>query len=205
MKLTWLGHSCFLMESADGSLVFDPYAPGSVPGLRLPKLKADAVHCSHEHRDHGYARGVKLTGKPASFTLTEIPCWHDEQGGALRGPNRIAVVEAEGLRIAHLGDLGHLLSEEQLAALGKIDLLMIPVGGHYTIDAATARRQAAAIGARLVLPMHYRGPGFGYDVIGPVEDFLAPEDRVLRLEDTVLDPAAVEGQAVVLLRCPTEA
>ena len=87
------------------------------------------------------------------------------------------MLEAEGLRVAHLGDLGHALSEEQLAALGTVDVLLIPVGGYYTIDAATAAEQVRALRPKLTIPMHYRGEGFGYDVIGPVEDFTAQFDR----------------------------
>ena len=126
MKLTWYGHSCFLLETAEGSVVFDPYAPGSVPGVELPRgLTADAVHCSHGHKDHGYAAGVTLSGRKPGFVLQSIPCFHDDRRGALRGENRITVLEAEGLRLAHLGDLGHALSPEQLAVLGRIDVLLI--------------------------------------------------------------------------------
>lgn len=203
MILTWYGHSCFLLETAEGSVVFDPYAPGSVPGLTLPALRADAVLCSHGHRDHGYAEAVTLSGRKPGFRVTEIDSFHDDKHGLLRGKNTIYVVEAEGKRVAHLGDLGHELNDRQLAALGRIDLLLIPVGGHYTIDAQTAARTAEAIGARLTVPMHYRGAGFGYDVIGPVEDFLALRERVVRLDSAALDPDAIGGEATVVLRCPT--
>lgn len=204
MKLYWYGHACFRLETAGGSVVFDPYEPGSVPGLALPPLRADAVICSHGHSDHNYAAGVTLSGRTPDFRLTQIPCFHDEKQGALRGTNRITVVEAEGLRVAHLGDLGHPLSPEQQKALGRIDLLMIPVGGYYTIGPEEADWQARAIGARLVVPMHYRGPGFGYPVIGPVEDFLRLRERVVRLDGSELDPSEIEGEATVLLRCPAE-
>ncbi|MGX8692239.1 MAG: MBL fold metallo-hydrolase [Clostridia bacterium] len=204
MKLTWYGHSCFLLETAEGSVVFDPYAPGSVPGVELPALRADAVLCSHGHRDHGYAEAVTLSGKQPGFRVTELASFHDDKRGLLRGKNTIHVVEAEGKRAAHLGDLGHELNEKQLAALGRIDLLLIPVGGHYTIDAATADRVAKAIGARLTVPMHYRGPGFGYEVIGPVDDFLALQERVITLNAAAFDPDEIEGAATVVLTCPTK-
>lgn len=191
MKLTWYGHSCFLLETAEGSAVFDPYAPGSVPGWQLPRLTADCALCSHQHSDHNWAEGVTLTGRTPTFRVETLDTWHDGEKGALRGPNTIHVVEAEGLRLAHLGDLGHELSPEKLAALGRIDVLMIPVGGFFTIDAATADRVAAAIGAPVVIPMHYRGADFGYDRIGPAEDFLALRGDVLRLETNVVDPAAL--------------
>ena len=202
MKLTWLGHSCFLVETAEGSAVLDPYSPGSVPGLRLPPLTADLVLCSHGHRDHGYGEGVKLSGKEPSFTVRTLDTWHDDRGGSLRGPNTVHILEAEGLRLAHLGDLGHMLSEEQIAALGKVDILLIPVGGHYTIGPDTAKALAKAIGAGVTVPMHYRGPGFGYEVIGPLEPFLTGWERVLRLETNVLRPEALETPVVAVPKCP---
>lgn len=201
MKLTWYGHACFLVETAEGSVVFDPYAPGSVPGLTLPPLRADAVACSHGHRDHGYAAGVALSGRKPGFTLRTIPCFHDDRGGALRGENRITVLEAEGLRLVHLGDLGHALSAEQLAAVGRPDVLLIPVGGHYTIGPAEAEALVRVLRPRLTIPMHYRGEGFGYDVIGPVEDFTGRFGHVTRWPSNGLDPAEA-GEGVVVLRCP---
>ena len=202
MKLTWYGHSCFLAETEAGSVVFDPYEPGYVPGLRLPPLTADAVVCSHGHGDHNFAAGVTLSGRPCGVTLQQIPCFHDDRGGALRGKNRITVLEAEGLRLAHLGDLGHMLSREQLAELGRLDLLLIPVGGHYTIGPEEAAALAKAIGARITVPMHYRGEGFGFPVLQTAEAFLALRDPVLRLEDNRLDPADYPEPVTVLLRCP---
>ena len=201
MKLTWYGHSCFLIETEEGSLVLDPYAPGSVPGLRLPPLTADAVVCSHGHRDHSWAEGVTLSGREPGFALRSIPCFDDDQQGALRGENRITILEAEGLRVAHLGDLGHPLGSEPLTELGRPDVLLIPVGGYYTIDADTAAALVMAVRPGLCIPMHYRGEGFGYDVIGPVADFTRHFDKVQSRADNVLDPR--EAQApVVVLRCP---
>ena len=202
MKLTWYGHACFLLETAEGSAVFDPYAPGSVPGLALPPLQADAVFCSHFHRDHGYAEAVRLSGSKPGFRVETLACFHDDRQGALRGTNVIHVLEAEGKRVAHLGDLGHPLGEEQLKALGEIDLLLIPVGGFYTIGPKEADAVARAVGARLTVPMHYRGKGFGYPVIGTAEKFLRLRDRVVTLDSSELDPAAIEGEATVVLRCP---
>ena len=202
MKITWYAHSCFLVETESGSAVLDPYAPGSVPGLRLPPLEADLVLCSHEHSDHNYRAGVKLSGKAAELRVEKIQTFHDEKQGALRGPNTIHVLEAEGLRVAHLGDLGHRLSEAQIAALGRVDILLIPVGGHFTIGPDVAAELAEQLQPAITVPMHYRGASFGYAVIGPVEDFLCRRDKVLRLETNVLRPEELEKPITVVLRCP---
>ncbi len=199
MKLTWYGHSCFLLETGDGSVVFDPYEPGSVPGSDLPALTADAVLCSHDHSDHNYAAGVTLTRRTPSFTVEILDCFHDEARGSLRGTNKIHVVNADGLRIAHLGDLGHMLSDEQFAKLGKIDVLLIPVGGYFTIDATAARKIADRIQPAVVIPMHYRGEGYGYEVIDTVLPFLSLSDHVRKAaSNTVVLPYAESGVTLLL-------
>lgn len=172
MKLTWYGHSCFMMESRAGRVVFDPYADGSVPGLTLPRLTADLVLCSHGHADHAGEDKVTLTGEQTDYTVETLCCWHDDAGGTKRGENLIRIVSGGGARVCHLGDVGHMLSKGQIKAIGHVDALLIPVGGFYTIDAAAARELADAIEPQLVIPMHYRGEGFGYDVIGTVQPFL---------------------------------
>ncbi len=172
MTITWCGHACFLLESGCGRVVFDPYAPGKVPGWKLPELEAELVLCSHGHRDHDYAEGVKLSGRPFGGTVTRLPSFHDDRGGALRGENTIILVETEGVRVAHMGDIGCQLTAEQIAALGRVDVMLIPVGGHYTVDAAEAWEIVQAVDPAVVIPMHYRGRGFGFPVIGKVEPFL---------------------------------
>ena len=182
MKLTWYGHSCFKLESTDGSVVFDPYAPGSVPGWELPALTADSVICSHGHGDHGWAQGVALTGGRFQGKLIQVPSFHDDKQGTLRGKNTITLVESEALRVVHMGDIGCALTAEQIAALGRVDVLMIPVGGYYTVDADGAWAIARALKAAVVIPMHYRGEGFGYGVIGTLDPFLEKADKVLRVQ-----------------------
>lgn len=174
MKITWYGHSCFKIESEYGSAVFDPYADGSVPGLELPRgITADAVICSHEHSDHNARELVTLTGREPDFSVRAVETYHDHAHGEKRGKNTISVVTMGDISVAHLGDLGHPLSREQVEAIGEVDVLLLPVGGYYTIDAREALEAADALGARVVVPMHYRGDGFGYDVITTAEDFLA--------------------------------
>lgn len=178
MKLTWLGHACFMLESAEGSVVFDPYAPNYVPGFELPELEADECICSHKHDDHYYPQGVKLSGKAHGLKISAVSCFHDEKQGSLRGDNLISIVEAEGMRAVHLGDLGHMLDDIQFDALGKIDVLMIPIGGFYTIDSKTAAELVKKLQPKIVVPMHYKGKGFGYDVLETRDAFLAMMDNV---------------------------
>ena len=200
MTITWCGHACFLLESSCGSVVFDPYAPGKVPGWKLPALTADKVVCSHGHADHNWAEGVKLTGRAFSGRLTQIPSFHDDRRGALRGDNLITLVEAEDLRVVHMGDIGCALTAEQIAALGRVDVLMIPVGGHYTVDADGAWEIARSLGAAIVIPMHYRGRGFGYDVIGTVEPFLKLAGNVKELAGMSYAVDLADAPATILFR-----
>ncbi len=186
MNIIWNGHSCFTLESENGSVVLDPYQDGAVPGLAPIRPTADAVLCSHEHRDHGARSLVTLTGRSPSFQVTELPTFHDPEGGALRGPNTIHILSAEGLRIAHLGDLGCSLSAQQLDLLRELDALLIPVGGYYTIDAAQAQAFVQRLNPRVVVPMHYRSDTFGYDVIARLEDFLALRSDVVRYPGNTL-------------------
>ena len=171
MKLIWHGHSCFQIEAEGYSVVFDPYADGSVPGLAPLRLAADAVYCSHGHSDHNAAGLVALSGRGCPLQVDTLPSYHDDKLGVLRGRNTIHILSAEGLRAAHLGDLGHMPSKKALETLRGVDALMIPVGGHFTIDAKTARAVADAIRPRVVIPMHYRSGGMGYDVIGTLDAF----------------------------------
>lgn len=205
MKLTWHGHACFTLESADGTVVFDPSEPKYVPGIPVPELAADVVLCSHYHHDHGYADGVKQLKRRTNLLINDMHTFHDEDNGEKRGENLIHIVDAEGRRIVHMGDLGHMLSSEQIDALGKVDVLMIPVGGFYTIDAATAHELSKKIGAAVTVPMHYKGEGFGFEVISTVDEFaaLAGNAEFAESNELSLDGELGEGRTVVL-RCPVE-
>ena len=181
------GHSEFLMESADGyRILTDPF--DDHVGYPMHTVDCDAVTVTHGHGDHSYvqkAQGAQVIVDHAGtvhltpeITVTGIPCWHDDQQGKLRGQNLIFIYEIDGLRVAHFGDLG-AWDEELAARLEDIDILMIPVGGFFTINAASAARLIERIKPRMVLPMHYK-TGFNADwpISGP-EEFLsryAPED-----------------------------
>ncbi len=171
MKLTWLGHSCFALEQDGYRIVVDPYA--EVEGHADVQTSAHAVYCSHQHFDHNAVDGVTLLPAPerSPFTVRTVKTCHDEEGGALRGENLIHIFSVSGLTIAHLGDLGHQLTPEQLSAIGKVDGILVPIGGTFTVDAAGAKQVCDAIGPKWVVPMHYRHASYGFPVLQTVADF----------------------------------
>ena len=188
MKLTYLGHSCFVLESYGFQALLDPYR--DIPGLPDIAMTADAVYCSHGHSDHAYADEATLTtGKVNPFTVREIDTFHDSQGGALRGRNTVRAFTSEGLTVAHLGDLGHPLTAEQLEKLGPCDVLLLPVGGTYTIDKQEAKAVAEAVKPRVTIPMHYREGKTGLEILTTLEEFLDlyPVDRIRRYPGNVLE------------------
>lgn len=172
VKITYIGHSCFCLEYEGQRVVLDPYSDGSVPGLSNVRLEAEYVYCSHHHGDHGFEDGVELhsVGLPA-FTVEELETDHDNEGGTKRGKNTVHIFRFGAIRVAHLGDLGRLPTEEEAERLAGLDCLMIPVGGFFTIDAATAKQIVDMLEPQVVIPMHYRSEAGGFDVIAPLEDF----------------------------------
>lgn len=188
MKLTWLGHACFLLEQDGYRIVTDPYT--GVEGYPPLSVSAHEVVCSHRHFDHDAVDRVALLPPAASpFSIREVETCHDDQGGALRGNNTIRVFTAGGVSVAHLGDLGHQLTAEQLAAIGTVDAVLAPVGGVYTVDATGAKQVCGAIGAKCVVPMHYHHAPYGLPNVAGVEEFLAlwPAEEVHRLEGPDLE------------------
>lgn len=199
MTITWLGHSCFLLEANGFRIVLDPYH--EVQGLPDVKAEANAIYCSHDHFDHGYTENIRVTpGGENPFSIVEVQTFHDDQGGKLRGNNVIRKFTADGVSAAHLGDLGHPLSAAQLEALGPCDAIMIPVGGYYTIDAAAAKAVADAIGAAVVIPMHYRDGEVGFDVLSTLDDFtkLYPAEQVRQYGVSITLEKGMEKQVAVL-------
>ena len=202
MKITWIGHSCFKIEENGYRVVFDPYDDGYVPGLGPVRETAEAVLCSHEHGDHNARERVTLVpGVESPFTVTRIETYHDPLKGVLRGRNTIHILATADKRIAHFGDLGCSLTSEQLAQLKDLDIAMIPVGGHYTIDAAQAASLVRKISPVHVIPMHYRGEGgaFGFGVIGTVKQFTDQMDSVTFIGSSTLDLDALPAEQVLVL------
>ena len=212
MDITYLGHSSFRLKGKTASLVIDPFDPKEI-GFSFPKISADIVTISHDHKDHNNAELVKDVRKvisgPGEYEINEvsiigIASYHDDKKGAKRGKNTIYVIEMDGQRIVHLGDLGHKLSEKFIEKVGSVDILMIPVGGEYTIGAARATELVRAIEPNIIIPMHYKVPKLNpvrFSKLAPVETFLTkiglPVEKLKKL--TISGSLTEEEQKVVLL------
>ncbi len=206
MKITYLGHSAFLLTAACGTRILtDPYAGVGYP---MPRVAADYAVCSHGHGDHANVRGAAgLKGTVAQagrytlggFTVTGIPSWHDEVRGAKRGANTVFLYEADGVRVCHMGDIGQEPTEELLAAIGSPDVLLIPVGGVYTVDAAGAEEYVRAIRPKTVIPMHYALPGctLGIAPLSAFSERMGAENCLYKKE-LELPCAEAEGKTVIL-------
>ncbi len=208
MEITWYGHSCFRLRDKDGLVITDPYGKGI--GYSLPHTRADIVTISHYHPHHSYLKGVKGEPKvidgPGEYEIqgvfiAGIASFHDKRRGRDRGRNTIYLFDFDGLTICHLGDLGQVLTSSQVEELGDVDLLLIPVGGHTTIDAAEASEVISLLEPRLVIPMHYRTEVTVGSPLDGVDKFL----KVMGVKGEVQDSLKVtksnlpdETQVVIL-------
>ena len=184
MDISYLGHSSFKIKTKNTTIVTDPYDPKSV-GLKFPKTTADIVTLSHAHPDHNSLDLVmdvkKVIEGPGEYeisgvTIIGIASFHDNKNGEERGKNTIYVFEMEELRLAHLGDLGHKLNEKTIEEMGDIDVLMIPIGGVYTIGPTEAGEVVRSIEPKITIPMHYQVRGLKADTfakLSGLEPFLA--------------------------------
>jgi L-ascorbate metabolism protein UlaG (beta-lactamase superfamily) len=199
VTLRWIGQACFVITGFHGlRILIDPPHPQVGYDVSAHSIPASAVFVSHEHFDHNYVEaaegspviveplsspapdvhgGIAAPGdKPARIDYTRIFAYHDNEQGTLRGPDTMTVFDVDGLRILHMGDIGQLrLSPEQLASIGHVDVVMIPVGGFYTVDAGQAAAIVAQIKPKIVIPMHYQTPALERDLrdkLQPVSEFL---------------------------------
>lgn len=223
MKVTWLGHAAFYV-SADRQrlrIITDPYTPTEGRVMYKPiDAEADIVTVSHEHGDHNNVAAVR--GSPQVFRGLEvlsgvklasrvingiefraIASYHDDEKGARRGANAIVCFTMDRVRLCHLGDLGHLLDEEAIAAIGHVDVLMCPIGGTYTITPDMAQEVVAKIAPRVVIPMHYRNERCAMP-LEEVSAFLAGRGEVHWVEgDAAFRPEVLplpEPTAIFVLR-----
>ena len=180
MRIEWIGHACFRLTAQDGTTVItDPYDESV--GIEMIPLKADLITMSHEHHDHNetcmivgnpvIARGPQLA-QVGSVTARAVNSWHDDVQGKKRGFNTVRIFGVDGLKIVHMGDQGCMPSEDVLEAIEDADVMMIPVGGTYTVDAAGAKAIIERVKPRCVIPMHVKTAHCPYP-IAKVDTFLA--------------------------------
>jgi L-ascorbate metabolism protein UlaG (beta-lactamase superfamily) len=210
MKIKWYGHASFLLTSDQGTkIITDPYEPGGFGGAiaygPIPD-EADIVLVSHDHADHNYVQGlrgnpqvIKGNGshKAKGMEFKGISAFHDGRKGSERGPNTIFCFTLDGVNICHLGDLGHVLSEQEARQIGSVDVLLMPVGGVYTIDPTQAAQTAQEINPKIIIPMHFKTPHCGFP-LAKAEDFTSGKAGVRTIKGSEVEikkeklPQAIE-------------
>lgn len=210
MDITWLGHASFLIKTSNGKkILMDPF--DNTVGYDIYRGTVSIVTISHNHFDHNYIKDItydNLIDKSGSFQIEDIniqgiQTFHDKMKGAKRGENIVFILEIDGLRVCHLGDLGHLLSDRELDLLGSIDVLFIPVGGNFTIDGEEAAKICKKLQSKIVIPMHYATPKLKFSLEG-VEKFLNFMKNATKINSnsfTVEDKLLNETNKVVIMNC----
>lgn len=218
MEITYLGHSCFKIKGKAGTVVMDPFE--ATVGFAMSTVSADIVTTSHDHSDHNAVNRVKGTARrekpfiidaPGEYevggiSIFGVPTFHDQSKGTERGKNTVFVVYMDHLRVCHLGDLGHELTDQQKGEVGAIDVLLVPVGGKFTIDSATAVKVLTDLDPTYVIPMHYRTPEHNLDLFSELQtlqDFLNEYGVVkepIKSLDIQADKLPEETEVVVLER-----
>lgn len=182
MEIKYLGHASFFLKGKTGVVITDPY--DSYIGLKFPKIEADIVTISHHHEDHD--RADLVLGSPLvidipgeyekkGIRITGFSVFHDKKQGKERGKNTLFKIEIDGISLLHCGDLGHVLDDEVVEEIDGVDILLIPVGGFYTINAEEAMTIVRKIEPSIIIPMHYNHPKLNQEIFGkiaPVTDFL---------------------------------
>ncbi len=212
MDITYLGHSSFRIKGKNVTIVTDPYSKEGT-GFKFPTVKADIVTISHEHDDHNAHQEVsevhKVVSGPGEYeikgvTIFGYKTYHDHSKGEERGKNTVYAIDIDGYHVVHLGDLGHIPKDSLIEELGNVDVLMVPVGGKYTITADEANEVVKKIEPKITIPMHYKTPEHNQNVFGeltPVEDFLQDTGLVVEKTDKLVlkTQLAEEDQKVYLL------
>ncbi|MEA1962312.1 MAG: MBL fold metallo-hydrolase [Bacillota bacterium] len=189
MKITWFGHACFSIESDGKRIVTDPF--DADVGYPVVPREADLVTISHEHWDHNAVqvfnnepRVIRGNGEfsESNIKIQGFPSFHDKQEGIERGTNTIYKITTEGIDLLHLGDLGHVLGQGQVQQIGKVDVLLVPVGGTFTIDAEEACQMVELLKPRIIIPMHYGTPVLSFSLL-PLEAFTIHYDKVTKKDN----------------------
>jgi L-ascorbate metabolism protein UlaG (beta-lactamase superfamily) len=195
VKIQWLGHACFLLTSESGTrIITDPYTPGGF-GLEYSPVaeEADIVTVSHDHADHNNVADVK--GKPQvvrgagthearGIRFKGVAAFHDPSSGSQRGANTLFCFAVDGVNVCHLGDLGHDLDDRAVAEAGPVDVLLVPVGGNFTIDAAVASRVCDKLKPKIVIPMHFRNDRCPNFPVAGVDEFVKMRPSVRRIDSS---------------------
>ncbi len=180
MDISWLGHSCFRIRGSRATVVTDPYSKDL--GYSLGKPTARIVTVSHDHPGHNYVEGVggqpkpRVVNRPGEYEIGDvliigIATFHDGDGGKKRGKNIVYLMEIDEVAVCHLGDLGHVLTNEQIEDIGNVDVLLLPVGGVSTINAPMAAEVVRQLEPKVIIPMHYKTPALKWE-LEPVDRFL---------------------------------
>jgi L-ascorbate metabolism protein UlaG (beta-lactamase superfamily) len=212
MEITWLGHSCFRLKGSRGIVITDPCPPET--GYVLGKPAARIVTVSHQHPDHNYTQGIegkpKIIDRPGEYEISDIlilglNTYHDGEQGFQRGRNIVFVTQIDDVSICHLGDLGHSLGAQQIEQLKPVDVLLLPVGGKFTIDAAAAVSIVRQLEPKFVIPMHYKTPalkGLELDTVDKFLNEIGVSNVVSQPKVMVTRSAMPESMQVVLLDYP---
>ena len=199
MKIKYLAHSCFLITSDAGTkIITDPYTTGGQTRFNYGEVgeSADLVTLSHGHGDHNNPGAVTgnpkilneaTTAKVKDVTVKGVVAYHDDANGAQKGKNIVFCFTVDGVNVCHLGDLGHQLTDAQVAEIGKVDVLMVPVGGFFTIDAATAAQVCDKVKPKAVIPMHFKTAKAPTLPIADVEGFLVNKKNVTRVDGSEVE------------------
>lgn len=206
MKIWWRGHASFLIETEGKRIITDPF--NAELGYPLTPVEADLVTVSHEHWDHnatetigGNPQIIRGTGsvQVGGIEFQGVAAYHDHSRGRERGPVTIFRISAESLNLVHLGDLGHILSAEQVREIGAVDILLLPVGGKFTIDAQEAVQIVSLLQPKIIIPMHYATPHLSF-ALAPLEKFTSHYDQIIKKPFLEVHPDELgEGLKIIVL------
>lgn len=210
MKIKWFGQSCFMITSENGTKVLtDPFK--KMLGYKLPEIEANIVSTSHDHSDHNNIDAVKSSfvhiNEPGEFSkagieIKGIETFHDKVSGSKRGKNTVYNFKIDGINICHCGDLGHLLTSNQIEEIGHVDILLLPVGGLATINAFDATQVMKQLNPTIVLPMHYRTKALGLIgyVFGTVDKFISVSGlKVKEYDELELSKANIKDYSGIVV------
>lgn len=202
VKIRWLGHSCFRMEYKGWALIIDTFADGSVDGIGNVREMANALYTTHGHHDHCAPETVTIVDAPAptDYAVETFETPHDHHGGTKRGMNLIHLFTFGGLRVVHMGDTGSIPAPEILDKLMGVDLMLIPVGGFFTVGADEAWEIVEKAAPKAVIPMHYRSDAFGFGVLSTLESFTSKFPAADMRESAEVTLTAEGPRGLVVLR-----